>query len=96
MPYPEYPSEKALQDWNSDLLTVDGYIAGYASQVCEGILHPIDVPDVDGLAREVDLLRRKLERLSSKLDQDSVLISDYRDYLSSLTNVIRELRILAV
>ena len=37
MPYPPYPALEALRDWNSDLLTLDGHVAGYASQVQHGI-----------------------------------------------------------
>ncbi|MFI8185942.1 hypothetical protein ACIF70_36295 [Actinacidiphila glaucinigra] len=95
LPYPEYPRTEALRDWNSELLTLDGNIPGYASQVADGRLAASEVPEPDTLARAVERLAADLEALRPAVPDEAGLLDRYRDYLAALLPLVRALAALA-
>jgi hypothetical protein len=94
-PYPDYPQEEELQEWNSGLLTIDGHIAGYATRVHRGSLHAREIPDLDKLALRVRELRGSLEAVPSASEQGRQLIGEYRTYIAALDVMVQELARLA-
>jgi hypothetical protein len=93
--YPDYPRWTQLKDLSSELLTIDGHIAGYASRVYAGSLPAGDVPDLDGLVRDVKSLRLSLESLQPETEQQAKLLNGYRTYVSALDSLMTELSLLA-
>ncbi|WDT53550.1 hypothetical protein [Streptomyces sp. G7(2002)] len=91
LPYPDYPHDRELQDWNSHLLTLDGWIAGYASRIASGSMAAAEVPEVSTLVRQVGDLRRKLDEIASRLEEDRQLVEKYRSYVAALHSLISEI-----
>ncbi|MBA2806982.1 hypothetical protein E0500_005865 [Streptomyces sp. KM273126] len=95
LPYPDYPQTEVLRDWNSRLLTLDGWIAGYASRVEGGSMEADAVPGVDDLISQVDSLRRDLDSFGSQVAAEGPLLEEYRSYVAALHRLITEIGILA-
>ncbi|MEU8588015.1 hypothetical protein AB0C59_13620 [Streptomyces sp. NPDC048664] len=95
MRYPDYPQLEALQDWNSELLTLDGHVAGYASQVHGGTMRAHEIPDLPGILLSVRNLRESLGSLRAPDAEDRRLISEYASYVSALESMVSELDHLA-
>ncbi|WP_432137525.1 MULTISPECIES: hypothetical protein [unclassified Streptomyces] len=95
MPYPDYPALEELRDWNSVLLDLDGHIAGYATQVYDGRLEAARVPETDALVRKLGSLRRDLEEIRPRQDEDAALLDEYRRYTAALDRLVRALASLA-
>lgn len=91
MPYLYYPHTEELRDWNSRLLTLDGYVAGYATCIESGRMRAGQVPGIDVLILEVESLRRMLDSPQFKSGQENGLLSDYRSYVSALEWLVREI-----
>ena len=91
MSYPDYPQAEELRDWNSELLTLDGYIAGYATRIKDGSIKAGAVPDLDGLISQVDALRRDLDSLNSRVKVEGWLLEEYRSYISALYRLVVEI-----
>ncbi|MEV6209282.1 hypothetical protein [Kitasatospora sp. NPDC051914] len=95
LPYPPYPALEALRDWNSDLLTLDGHVAGYASQVHGGSMQAWEIPHLAGLVAEVDALRAALDAVDDGSGDDRAMIAAFRDYVSAMQAMMHELDRLA-
>ncbi|GAB2837027.1 hypothetical protein GCM10027176_46770 [Actinoallomurus bryophytorum] len=95
MPYPDYPLLEELKDWNSELLTIDGDIAGWASRVYSRDISPREISDLDEIIVKVDELRRSLNFVHPKTTQDVQLVGEYRTYVEALFLVVEELKRLA-
>lgn len=95
MPYPDYPRQADLQEWNSLLLDLDGHIAGYAVQVGSGRMKASEVPDLDSLVLKVESLRRGLGEIRSEQQEDADLLDDYRIYAAAFERLVQELASLA-
>lgn len=91
LPYPDYPQTEELRGWNSYLLTLDGWIAGYATQIENGTMTAAEVPAVDDLISKVDSLRRDLDALGSQIGAEKQLLRQYRFYVSALHRLIVEI-----
>ncbi|MEV7127673.1 hypothetical protein [Streptomyces sp. NPDC093260] len=95
LPYPDYPREEALRDWNSRLLDLDGYVAGYATRVYDGRIGAAEVPDTGALVVEAETLRRDLDSVTPHGADEAGLVSDYRAYAEALERMVRLLAALA-
>lgn len=91
LPYPDYPQSDELRDWNSLLLTLDGYLAGYAYQVHAGHLRAAAIPELEHLVREVGSLRVRLDAIHPATEVDSRLIGDFLVYMEALHRMMRAL-----
>ncbi|MEU6291740.1 hypothetical protein [Streptomyces sp. NPDC046988] len=95
LPYPAYPQTEEVQDWNSHLLTLDGWIAGYATRIANGSMSAAEVPEIPDLIRRVEDLLRDLARLTSRVEAEEQLLKQYRSYVAALHRLITEISALA-
>ncbi|WP_158679329.1 hypothetical protein [Streptomyces sp. Tu 6176] len=95
LPYPALPRGEELRDWNSRLLDLDGYAAGYAARVRDGRIGAAEVPGTDALLLEAETLRRDLDALGPQRGGDAELVDDYRAYIGTLERMVRLLALLA-
>ncbi|MFE6056297.1 hypothetical protein ACFQ6N_36595 [Kitasatospora sp. NPDC056446] len=94
-PYPGYPALEELRDWNSELLTVDGHIAGYAYRVHGGQMQARQIPGLVEIVLRVESLRASLDTIHPNSTEDRKLIGEYQSYISALESMVRELDQLA-
>ncbi|MFC8711147.1 hypothetical protein ACFUCQ_14715 [Streptomyces sp. NPDC057197] len=95
LPYPALPRGEELRDWNSRLLDLDGYVAGYAARVRDGRIGAAEVPGTGALLLEAETLRRDLDALGPQEGDDAEPVDDYRAYLGALERMVRLLALLA-
>lgn len=91
LPYPDYPQTEELRDWNSRLLTLDGWIAGYATQIESNSLAPIEIPDLPGLMGLVTELYDDLDRLRLQAKAEVQLVEQYQLYMNALRRLVVEI-----
>lgn len=94
--YPDYPAFRELQDWNSHLLTLDAHVAGYASQICSGLMKARDVPELGRLVKKAASLKKALVEVRAVSERDLGQIREYRDYILALESVLTGMRVLAL
>lgn len=94
LPYPDYPKTEKLQLWNSDLLLIDTFMGGYATQVAHGVLRADEVPDLDRNIADVERLVGDLDALRDEPEAAAGLREQYRVYASTLLRMMQEMKAL--
>lgn len=88
MPFPENPENDELYDIFSDLVQLDGHIAGLASSVLSGKIVDKELVFVD---EEMNNRLNLINTNSRKEAKELLALRDYKRELDSLTNILLDL-----